>query len=187
MRVISGKFGSRPLHKFKGEAIRPTSDRLRETLFNVLGPLVSGTLFVDCFAGTGAVGLEALSRGARQVMFIENDAKALGLIKKNVELLKAEGAIEVISSDALKGLENLSRRRLLIDLLFLDPPYRDSAAYLSLLEFLDKGKLVTREGRIIVEHPLKMQMPSHLVNLERSRILVQGDSALSFYRLAIAA
>jgi 16S rRNA (guanine966-N2)-methyltransferase len=187
MRIISGKFGSRPLNKFKGEEIRPTSDRLRETLFNVLGPLVVEALFVDCFAGTGAVGLEALSRGARQVIFIENDAKARGLIQKNVELLKAQAGIEVISGDALKSLEKLSQRRLLIDLLFLDPPYRDSGAYRSLLAFLDTAKLLAPEGRIIVEHPLKMEMPSHMVNLERSRVLVQGDSALSFYRLAIAA
>ena len=120
MRVISGKFGSRPLHKFKGMAIRPTSDRLRETLFNVLGPLVVDSLFVDCFAGTGAVGIEALSRGARQVILIENDRKATNLITKNLELLKAGNAIELLARDVITGLTELSKRRFLIDLLFFD-------------------------------------------------------------------
>ena len=187
MRVISGKFGSRPLRKFKGVGIRPTSDRLRETLFNVLGPLVVDSLFVDCFAGTGAIGLEALSRGARQVILIEHDRKAMDLIKKNVLLLDASGDVELIARDVFKGLGELSMRRLLIDLMFLDPPYRENELYSGLLDYLDTSKLLAPEGRIILEHPKKIDLPSHLINLEKSRMLEQGDTAVSFYRLAKAA
>jgi 16S rRNA (guanine966-N2)-methyltransferase len=187
MRVISGKFGSRPLHKFKGMAIRPTSDRLRETLFNVLGPLVVDSLFVDCFAGSGAVGIEALSRGARQVILIENDRKATDLIRKNLESLNAGNNVELLSRDVITGLNELSKRRLLIDLLFFDPPYREIALYSRLLEFLDDYNLLAPEGRIILEHPKKIELPSHLVNLEKSRMLEQGDTAVTFYRLAKAA
>src|SRR5512137_2419545 len=100
MRVIAGKYRSRILKSLKGLALRPTSDRLRETLFNVLGDRVNGSRFVDVFAGTGAVGIEALSRGAVEVVFIENHAPAAAVIRRNLESLGVETGVHVVSTDA---------------------------------------------------------------------------------------
>src|ERR1700752_2660775 len=107
MRVIAGKYRSRQLKSLKGLALRPTSDRLRETLFNVLGDRVACSRFVDAFAGTGAVGIEALSRGATEVVFIEKDASAAALIKRNLQSLEIVGGGRILPVDALKGLELL--------------------------------------------------------------------------------
>src|ERR1700738_4644934 len=107
MRIIAGTFRSRILKSLKGQALRPTSDRLRETLFNVLGAAVDGSQFIDVFAGTGAVGIEALSRGAVQAVFIEKHAPAAALIRRNLESLGVHSAALVLPVDALRGLEKL--------------------------------------------------------------------------------
>ncbi len=187
MRVIAGKYGSRPLKSLKGMAMRPSSDRLRETLFNVLGPLVKDSLFVDCFAGTGSVGIEALSRGAREAIFIENHGPAVALIQKNLDSLQISRGTEILRMDALRGLEKLSDRRLLPDFIFLDPPYAQTREYIAVLEFIGSARLLAPEGCIIAEHSHHVELPSFLENLERFRVLKQGDSSLSFYSLSLAA
>ncbi len=111
MRVIAGAYRSRILKSLKGLALRPTSDRLRETLFNVLGAGISGSRFLDVFAGTGAVGIEALSRGAAHAAFIENHAPAAALVRKNLASLKITSAATVICADALRALEIRHRPR----------------------------------------------------------------------------
>src|SRR5215469_6403966 len=110
MRVIAGTYRSRILKSLKGMALRPTSDRLRETLFNVLGPGIAGARFIDLFAGTGAVGIEALSRGADEVVFVENHAPAATLIRRNLESLEVRKGATVLASDALRGLQTLVSR-----------------------------------------------------------------------------
>jgi len=187
VRVIAGQYGSRPLRTLRGFALRPSSDRLRETLFNILGPLVEDSLFVDCFAGSGAVGIEALSRGARAVTFIENHAPAARLIRQNLESLGISTGFELLNTGALAGLDQLRKRRLLPDIIFLDPPYARAEEYESVLEFLDEARLLAPEGRIIAEHSRRVILPSFFTNFERSRVVVQGDAALSFYRRALAA
>ncbi len=187
MRVIAGKFGSRPLKSLKGLSMRPSSDRLRETLFNVLGPLVKDSLFVDCFAGTGAVGIEALSRGAREAIFIENHAPAAALIQKNLDSLQINRGSEILKVDALVGLEKLSDRRLLPDFIFVDPPYGDTPQYLPVLELIGSARLLAPEGRVIVEHWHHLELPSFVDDLEQTRVLAQGDAVLTFYRLSRAA
>src|SRR6202521_4228217 len=111
MRVIAGTYRSRSLKSLKGLALRPTSDRLRETLFNVLGLNVSGARFLDLFAGTGAIGIEALSRGAAEVVFIENHPPAATLIRRNLDSLGVRSGATVLSADALRGLDMLAARR----------------------------------------------------------------------------
>src|SRR6185437_16173367 len=127
MRIIAGKYRSRILKSLKGLALRPTSDRLRETLFNVLGPAVAGSRFLDVFAGTGAVGIEALSRGATEAIFIENHAPAAKLIRQNLDSLKITFGCTILAADALSALEKLAARHtpsnLPIDFIFVDPPY----------------------------------------------------------------
>jgi len=187
MRVIAGKYRSRVLKSALKLRLRPTSDRLRETLFNVLGALVEDSLFVDLFAGTGAVGIEAISRGAREVVFIESHAAGVRLILRNLESLGIRAGVEVIEADAVRGLENLSARRLAADFIFLDPPYENEDDYVRVLEFLDTSHLIAPRGIVIAEHRNSMELPERFDRLECSRILEQGDASLSFYRLAAAA
>jgi len=201
MRVIAGTYRSRILKSLKGLALRPTSDRLRETLFNVLGPAIMGARFVDLFAGTGAVGIEALSRGAAEVVFIENHPPAVALIRKNLESLGAtvfqntktgEGAGAVVfGADALRGLEMLAAKRkadrAAFDFVFLDPPYAAAEQYERVLRVLGSASFLAPGSVIIAEHHKKFDLPVRAGSLTRFRILKQGDAALSFYCFTPAA
>ena len=192
MRVIAGAFRSRILKSLKGLALRPTSDRLRETLFNVLGPAVAGSRFLDLFAGTGAIGIEALSRGASEVAFVENHSPAASLIRRNLESLGIRKGATVLAMDALRGLEKLASRQNqkvggLFDFVFLDPPYSAAKDYSRVLEFLGSGDLLASAGIVIAEHRRSLELPDEVGTVRRYRVLKQGDAALSFYRRASAA
>lgn len=188
MRVIAGTYRSRILKSLKGLRLRPTSDRLRETLFNVLGSTVSGVRFLDIFAGTGAVGIEAISRGASEVVFIENHAPAAALIRKNLDSLGVRSGITVLGVDALRGLEMLvaaSRKEgnSPFDFVFLDPPYAATEEYARVLRFLGSAPFLAPGSIVIAEHRHNFELPARAGALLRYRILKQGDAALSFYRL----
>ena len=190
MRVIAGTYRSRILKSLKGLALRPTSDRLRETLFNVLGSAVAGARFVDVFAGTGAVGIEALSRGAAEVVFIENHPPAVALIRKNLESLGVRSGVSVLGADALRGLEKLAANRAAkytedsppFDFVFLDPPYAAAEEYARVLRLLGSASFLAPGSVVIAEHHKKFDLPVHAGSLARFRVLKQGDAALSFYR-----
>jgi 16S rRNA (guanine966-N2)-methyltransferase len=187
MRIIAGKYRSRTLRSLKGQKLRPTSDRLRETLFNVLGPAVGGATFVDLYAGTGAVGIEALSRGARHAIFVEQHAPAVALIRRNLESLGVGAEAEILGMDIARAIERLEARRVHAQFVFLDPPYAANFEYESALEALGESPLVAPDGRVIVEHLRKRELPERAGDLELARVVEQGDAALSFYRLALAA
>jgi 16S rRNA (guanine(966)-N(2))-methyltransferase RsmD len=186
MRVIAGIYRSRVLKSLKGLALRPTSDRLRETLFNVLAPRIAGSRFVDLFAGTGAIGIEALSRGADEVVFIENHAPAVTLIRRNLESLDIRSGATVLDVDALRGLEKLASRQksdsAVYGFVFLDPPYAAAKDYARVLEFLGASNLLAPGGIVIAEHRRNFDLPEDPGALKRFRVLKQGDAALSFYR-----
>src|SRR5712692_9463010 len=186
MRVIAGIYRSRILKSLKGLALRPTSDRLRETLFNVLAPNITGSRFVDLFAGTGAIGIEALSRGAAEVVFIENHAPAATLIRRNLESLGINTGVTVLAVDALRGLAMLAARKIEtahgFDYVFLDPPYAAAKDYSRVLEFLGTANLLAPGGIVIAEHRRNFDLPEEPGALRRFRVLRQGDAALSFYR-----
>jgi 16S rRNA (guanine(966)-N(2))-methyltransferase RsmD len=186
MRVIAGKFRSRHLKSLKGMALRPTSDRLRETLFNVLGDRVAGASFVDVFAGTGAVGIEALSRGARDVVFIEKHVPAAMLIRKNLESLDVRDGARVLAVDAVHGLEVLGKGESSgdggADIVFLDPPYGNVEDYDRVLACLGLAGLLRDGSLVIAEHRRNFELPEGVGNLQRVRVLRQGDAVLSFYR-----
>jgi 16S rRNA (guanine966-N2)-methyltransferase len=190
MRVIAGTYRSRILKSLKGLALRPTSDRLRETLFNVLGASVAGSRFIDLFAGTGAIGIEALSRGAAEAVFVENHAPAVALIRRNLESLSIRSGVTVIAMDALRGLERLSASRKResagYDFVFLDPPYAAAKDYARVLEFLGSANLVASGGMVVAEHRRSFDLRDPVGTLRRFRVLKQGDAALSFYRVAAA-
>lgn len=191
--MIAGTYRSRILKSLKGLALRPTSDRLRETLFNVLGPGVTGSRFLDLFAGTGAIGIEALSRGAKEVVFVENHAPAAALIRRNLESLDIRKGATIVGMDALRGLEKLANRQSqkvgggLFDFIFLDPPYSAAKDYSRVLEFLGSGDLLASAGIVIAEHRRSFELPEEVRTVRRYRVLKQGDAALSFYRRASAA
>jgi 16S rRNA (guanine(966)-N(2))-methyltransferase RsmD len=185
MRIIAGKFRSRQLKSLKGLALRPTSDRLRETLFNVLGELVSRSCFLDLFAGTGAVGIEALSRGAREAIFVEKHAPAVALIRKNLDSLEIRDGARILQQDAVQALHRLSEElapRAKIDLLFFDPPYAEESQYTGVLALLGKSNLLATNAVVIAEHLRTLDLPGSFDKLEQVRVLRQGDAALSFYR-----
>jgi 16S rRNA (guanine966-N2)-methyltransferase len=187
MRVIAGKYRSRQLKSLKGMALRPTSDRLRETLFNILSERVVGSRFVDAFAGSGAVGIEALSRGAKEVVFIEKHAPAAALIKKNLESLEVRAEARVLSVDALHGLEILGKEGSpttdLSAIVFLDPPYGNVADYDRVLSFLGSATLFREGSLVIAEHRRNLELPEAAGRLRRVRVLRQGEATLSFYRV----
>ncbi len=187
MRVIAGKYRSRTLRSLKGQMLRPTSDRLRETLFNILGPAVGGAMFVDLFAGTGAVGIEGLSRGARHVILVEQHAPAVALIRRNLESLGIGAEAEILGMDVARAIERLEARHVHAQFVFLDPPYAADVEYESTLEALGESPLVAPDGRVIVEHLRKRELSERAGDLELARVVEQGDAALSFYRLALAA
>jgi 16S rRNA (guanine966-N2)-methyltransferase len=186
MRVIAGTYRSRILKSLKGLALRPTSDRLRETLFNVLGPGISGTLFLDLFAGTGAIGIEALSRGAKEVVFIENHAPAAKLIRRNLDSLEIRSGFTIMAVDVLRGLGALATRKRPygrgFDCIFLDPPYSAAEEYTRVLEFLGTAELLAPGGIAVAEHRRNFDLCEGAGALKRFRVLKQGDAALSFYR-----
>ena len=185
MRIIAGKYRSRILKSLKGLALRPTSDRLRETLFNVLGPGVVGSRFLDVFAGTGAVGIEALSRSAADVTFIENHAPTAKLIRTNLDSLKITSGATILTVDALRGLEMLASRQKSstpqIDYIFVDPPYAAHVDYTRTLEFLATANFLAPDALVIFEHHHKFQFPEQFGQLRRTRVLKQGDAALTFF------
>ena len=184
MRVIAGKYKSRRLEAPAGMQTRPTSDRLRETLFNVVAPLVADSIWLDLFAGSGAVGIEALSRGARSVYFVESASAAARTIRKNLHTLGINERAEVIERDTAVALRMLDSQAVTCDFVFLDPPYRMRGSYERTLGYLSQSRLLQPASVVIAEHEKKFDPGERFGALVRHRRLDQGDASLSFYRLA---
>jgi 16S rRNA (guanine(966)-N(2))-methyltransferase RsmD len=184
MRIISGSFRSRTLQAPPGLATRPTSDRLRETLFNVLAPRIEGAVFVDLYAGSGAVGIEALSRGAARVAFVERAPAALKVLEANLARLGLTAGFRVYPASVASFLRKAGRgAEAGFDLVFLDPPYdaaQEYTATLGLLGGAGAGLLAAR-ALVIAEHRRKERLEDRYGSLERTRLLEQGDASLSFY------
>ncbi len=171
MRIIAGTYKGRNLKSPPSMQVRPTSDRLRETLFNVIAPRIEDARFLDLCAGSGAVGIEALSRGAHHVTFVDRSRKSCQLIESNVELCRIpKEQYEIYQMTAEDFLRQPSTESW--DIAFFDPPYKED--YLRTLELL-------KSGLVIVEHHHKNTLPEMIGALHRTRILKQGDSSLSFY------
>lgn len=149
MRIIAGKDKGRKLNRRDGQDVRPTSDRTKEALFNILGSEVVGIRFLDLFAGFGGIGLEALSRGAYEAVFVERKDSNVEIIEENREMLGYEDKSEVIKADVLESLGLLRGN---FDLIFMDPPYQEQELYQSTLAQIEKYKLLHPTGLIIIEH-----------------------------------
>ena len=184
MRIISGIYRGLRLRTLKGGNLRPTTDQLRETLFDVLGPSVQGSTFLDAYAGTGAVGIEALSRGARDVVFIEHHRAAAQLIRQNLRDLEIDSGYALLTCTVLTGLERLGRESECFDVIFLDPPYEEIREYHHTLRQLARGSLLRPASIVIAEHSRHVQLEENYLTLHRTRLLRHGDAQLAFYRLA---
>lgn len=185
MRVIAGKFRSRPLRSLRGMDVRPTSDRLRETLFNVLTAgnpeALARSVWIDLFAGTGAVGIEAISRGARMVYFVESSKQASETISANLQALGIGNGYRLLQHECSRALISLEAQKARPEFIFLDPPYRMREAYATSLEFLGTSELAAH-ALVIAEHEKNFDPGEGFGALRRTRLLRQGDSTLSFYR-----
>ena len=195
MRIIAGTYRSRRLIAPRGTGTRPTSDRLRETLFDILAPRVAGCRFADLYAGTGAVGIEAISRGAEHAWFAERAETALAAIRANLKALqivqsfiveeRGTGALlERLMKAAEKAGPEFARSGELIDLVYLDPPWEAEAEYAKTMQLLGsaRGRSILAPGALVVaEHSSKAQLAERYGDLVQTRTFKQGDAALSFY------
>jgi len=172
MRVIGGEFRSRKLKAVPGLETRPTPDRLREALFNVLAPQIEGVVFLDAYAGTGAVGIEALSRGASRCIFVEKSRAAVDVIRQNLAALGLESRAEVFTSKIQPVLERVSA-----DIVFLDPPYESAKEYEAAFAVLRNSP----HRLVVVQHASRNVLAEQAGSLRKYRVLKQGDNSLSFY------
>ena len=181
MRIIGGLGRGRRLRSPKGGATRPTGDRVKQSLFDILAPRIEGCRFLDVFAGAGGIGLEALSRGAARVVLVDNNRAAVDAINENLAALKADGHVQVFRQDARVALASLADAGVRFDVVYLDPPY-DSPLYEELLEQVGSTHLLQADGLVIAEHFHKRVLPETIGGLIRTRSVRIGDHMLSFYR-----
>src|SRR4029079_3924301 len=175
MRVIGGEFRSRVLRSVPGLDVRPTPDRLRESLFNILAPRIAGVVFADFYAGSGAVGIEALSRGASRVVFVESNRAAVNVIRQNLKSLDIEARTQVLQGRATALLGGIRA-----DIVFLDPPYDLAAEYeTALMKLGQPPKLLP--SLVIAQHSVRLKLAESYGALRQTRVLRQGDNCLSFY------
>ncbi len=179
MRVIAGEFRSRKLKTPEGMETRPTPDRLRESLFSILQEEIEGSIFLDAYAGSGAVGIEALSRGASRVIFVENSRNAVNVLRENLAALKVGRRAEIVTGKVQKALSTHAA-----DLVFLDPPYDKQSEYGIAMQALGQQEgNVTLPRMVMVQHSVRFDPGEICGLLQRNRIVRQGENAISFYRL----
>ncbi len=184
MRIISGSHRGHRIQTLKGMNLRPTSDQMRETLFDVLGPSVRNSRFLDAYAGSGAVGLEALSRGAKEVVFVEHHRPAMEMIRKNLAALRMETSFRLVTSKVLTAIERLDEEGEPYDFVFLDPPYSEASEYHHALRQLGRSKLLIPSSLVIAEHSRHYFLEGRYNQLEQIRTIRHGDAQLTFYRIS---
>ncbi len=176
MRVIGGEFRSRRLKTPPGLATRPTPDRLREAVFNVIAPRLEGAVFLDAYAGSGAMGIEALSRGARKAIFIEKNHGAIRVIRENLAALGVQDRATVIHAQAAPQIS-----RYQADIVFLDPPYELETEYAAALRAIGDSA----PPLAMVQHPPRIELPETAGALRRTRVLKHGDNCVTFFEVSL--
>ncbi|HEY7183368.1 MAG TPA: 16S rRNA (guanine(966)-N(2))-methyltransferase RsmD [Blastocatellia bacterium] len=180
MRVIAGIYKGRRLKTLEGLSVRPTSDRLRETVFNILTPRIEGARVADVCAGSGAIGIEALSRGARHVTFIESSLKAARIISDNLRNCGIRRDYRMINRDAIRALKNLASEKAQFDVIYFDPPY-NSDLYTPVMWVIATYDLLAENGVVIVEHRRQSPLQPNYDQLRPYRQLAQGETHLTFF------
>jgi 16S rRNA (guanine(966)-N(2))-methyltransferase RsmD len=181
VRVIGGRLRGRRLQAPRGGELRPTSDRVREALFDILAGRVPDSEFLDLYAGTGAVGIEALSRGAGRATFVEQRTGHLVVLRANLEACGLDRTARVLGMDVGRGLRRLAGEAVRFSVVFLDPPYGVAGERIRALERLARSPLLAPEALVVVEGPARAE-PAGAVGMERTRVARYGDTALAFYR-----
>ncbi|WP_027090930.1 16S rRNA (guanine(966)-N(2))-methyltransferase RsmD [Cohnella thermotolerans] len=181
MRVISGEAKGRPLKAVPGQTTRPTTDKVKEAMFSIIGPYFDGENVLDLFAGTGGLGIEALSRGAGHCVFIDANPRSVDVVRRNLEATGLSDRAEVYRNDARKAIKLLERRGERFDLLFLDPPYAMKDCDELLAEIASRG-LVEAGAVAVVEHAADREYGERIGEYTRKRHATYGETALSIYR-----
>lgn len=182
MRVIGGIYRGRRLRTIEGLAVRPTSDRLRETLFNILTPVIAGSRLLDLCAGSGAVGIEALSRRAEHATFVEISRRACSVIEDNIRSLDIKNEATIINREAISALKWMTAEDKQFDIIFFDPPYA-SDLYEKVMKIVGSGDLLAEGGIMVVEYRAKTPPQSQYGKLQIYRQVKHGDSSLGFYSI----
>jgi len=182
LRVISGKLKGRKLASFRGRHIRPTADRVREAIFNILNLSWEGRAVLDLFAGTGGLGIEALSRGASRVVFIEHHPRALEVLEKNLEALGLSGSCEILRLSVAEGMRVVQRKRKAFDVAFLDPPYRSGLAD-STLHLFARSAILRDDAVIVVEHHCRERVEGSYGLLALADRRQYGETVISFFTI----
>lgn len=180
MRIIAGAYKGFRLQSFSGKEIRPTSDKIREAIFDIIGSKIVGAEFLDLFAGTGAMGIEAISRGAKEVTFVEIDRKAIAIIKLNLNKIYQNTYSNILRNDYLQAIKLLSLNQKIFDIIFIDPPYNKK--YLSkALQEIDKSTIIKKESLIIVQHPIQTEVKEDFTNIFCCKEKKYGSSKITIF------
>ncbi|WP_189022806.1 16S rRNA (guanine(966)-N(2))-methyltransferase RsmD [Paenibacillus albidus] len=185
MRVVSGSAKGRPLKSVPGSGTRPTTDKVKEAIFSMIGPYFEGGAVLDLFAGTGGLGIEALSRGMERAVFVDMEPKSIETVRANLKLARLEAGAEVYRNDAGRALAAMEKRGRSFDLVFLDPPYRLKHGDELMQSMVDKG-LLNKEAVIVLEHESGYKYPEEIPGFTCLRQAVYGDTTVSIYRYEAA-
>ncbi len=181
MRVVSGALKGRALKSVPGKTTRPTTDKVKEAIFNMIGPYFEGGLALDLFAGSGSLGIEALSRGIECSIFIDNDMKAIQTIRENLENLKLNDCSEVYRTSADQALKAVSKRGLKFRIIFLDPPYKKQKLE-SILKVIHEQSLLSTDGVVVCEHSYEVTLPDQVLSLAKTKSERYGITSVSLYQ-----
>ena len=183
MRVVAGERKGMPLIAIDGTTTRPTTDKVKESIFSMIGPFFNGGIVVDLFAGSGGLGIEALSRGADRAIFVEKDSRAYVVLKENIKKCRYEDVSELYRNDATRAVKALLKRDIIIDLLFLDPPYH-KVEYYQLVQTLVDAEKLSKDAIILCEHSKEVHLPENYGAFELVRQETYSSTIISIYRHA---
>lgn len=181
MRVVAGERKGMPLKAITGNTTRPTTDKIKESIFNMIGPFFDGGLAVDLFAGSGGLGIETLSRGAAHALFIEKDSRAFQVLQENIKKCRYEDVSELFRTDAARAVKALLKRDIEIDYLFVDPPYHKKEYY-DFVDALVEGGKLSEQAIIMCEHSTEVTLPEHFGLYRLTRQETYGSTIISIYR-----
>lgn len=181
MRVVSGDYRGRRLKSLSGDNTRPTTDKVKESLFNMIGPFFDGGLVLDLYAGSGGLAIEAVSRGASKAYCVDNNYAAIKIIKENIEITKEPQKFEVLKMDAKKSLQQFAQLGVVFDYIFLDPPYAKQEIFQQLVYFSD-NQLIEENGLIVCETAKEVELPKTVKSLRQVKRQIYGITAITIYR-----
>ncbi len=180
MRVVSGNFKGKGLKAVPGNATRPTTDKVKEAMFNMIGPYFDGGIGLDLYAGSGGLGIEALSRGLDRVIFVDRDGKAIGTIRENIHRCGLDDQVEIYRNDAFRAMKAITKRNITCNYIFLDPPYKQQEL-VKLLELIDTHQILQPSGIIVCEHGSDIDLPQAVGNLVKRKSEKYGIIAITLY------